>query len=142
MSGGGIENKVGMNNGAVGFYLNIVPQQLSIPVLGRRGRQGEDSTGDVHHLNVDVVWRSRGNILQSLDVHGVGGLTLQHAVEWHQKEFVFSEFSQVRNHDTVCVLTLQHRHYVEFLAATTLVTIPEKIFGLQKYFRLKILEWD
>ena len=58
MSGGGIENKVGMNNGAVGFYLNIVPQQLSIPVLRRRGRQGEDSTGDVHHLNVDVVWRS------------------------------------------------------------------------------------
>ena len=75
-------------------------------------------------------------------MHGVGGLAFKHLEEWHQKEFIFSEFSQVRNHDTICVFTFENCHYVEFLAATTFVTIPEKIFGLEKYFQLKILEWD
>ena len=75
-------------------------------------------------------------------MHGVGRLAFKHLVEWHQKEFIFSEFSQVGNHDTICVFTFENCHYVEFFTATTFVTIPEKIFGSEKYFQLKILEWD
>ena len=57
MSGRGIEDQVGMYNGAVGLHLDIVSQQISISVLGRRGGKAEDCTGHVHHLNVDIVRR-------------------------------------------------------------------------------------
>ena len=65
-----------------------------------------------------------GDVLQGLDVHGVGGLPLQHLVEGHQEELVLGGLPEAGDHHAVRVLALQHRHDVEFLAAATPVPEP------------------
>ena len=70
-SGGGVEDEVGVNDGAVGLYLYVVAEQLTVPVLGRGREQGQDRAGAVEHLHQDIVWRGGGDVLQGLDIHRI-----------------------------------------------------------------------
>ena len=133
-SGGGVEDEVGVNDGAVGLDLYVVPEQLAVPVLGRRREQRQDRAGAVEHLHQDIVWRGRGHVLQGLDIHRVGRLTLQHLVERHQEELVFSGLPEVWNNDTVGIFTFQNRHDIKFLAPAGSVTEP--VEGEEKLFLL------
>ena len=69
--GGGVEEEVGVNDGAVGLDLDIVPEQLSVPVLRRRRGQRHRGAGAVQHLHHHVVRGGGGDVLQGLHVHGV-----------------------------------------------------------------------
>ena len=79
-----------------------------------------------HHHHLQHVRGRAGDILEGLDVHRVGGLALEHLIEGHEEELVFGELPKARDDGAVRVLALQHRHYVELLAAPAPVTKPEK----------------
>ena len=113
--GGGVQPQVGVDDGAVGLHPDVVSEQLAVPVL-RRGRgERQPGAGAVQHLHPHLGGRGGGHVLQRLNVHRVGGLTLQHLVERHQEELVLSGLPEVRYDNTVGVLTLQNCHDIKFL---------------------------